>query len=58
MHNTVDSHAWKISEHEIVLQECKSKQKQFHVHNSYKTVNKCSIALEKLKKIWLCLTLI
>ena len=27
----------KICEHEIVLQECKSKQKQFHVHNSYKT---------------------
>ena len=26
----------KISEHEIVLQECKSKQKQFHVHNFYK----------------------
>jgi hypothetical protein len=27
----------KICEHEIVLQECKSKQKQFQVHNSYKT---------------------
>ena len=27
----------KICEHEIVLQESKSKQKQFQVHNSYKT---------------------
>ena len=27
----------KICEHEIVLQEGKSKQKQFQVHNSYKT---------------------
>ena len=27
----------KICDHEIVLQECKSKQKQFQVHNSYKT---------------------
>ena len=27
----------KICEHEIVLQECKSKQKQVQVHNSYKT---------------------
>ena len=26
----------KIFEHEIVLQECKSKRKQFQVHNSYK----------------------
>ena len=27
----------KICDHEIVLQECKSKQKQLQVHNSYKT---------------------
>ena len=27
----------KTCEPEIVLQECKSKQKQFQVHNSYKT---------------------
>ena len=27
----------KICEHEIVLQECKSKQKQVQVHNSDKT---------------------
>ena len=27
----------KICEHEIVLQECKLKQKQFQVHNSYKS---------------------
>ena len=27
----------KICEHEIVLQEGKSKQKQFQVHNFYKT---------------------
>ena len=27
----------KICNHEIVLQECKSKQKQFQVNNSYKT---------------------
>jgi hypothetical protein len=28
---------YKICEHEIDLQECKSKQKQFQVHNPYKT---------------------
>ena len=46
----------KICEHEIVLQEGKSKQKQFQVHKSYKTCEtNWRITLEKMKKIWICL---
>ena len=43
----------KISDHETVLQECKSKQKQLHVHNSYKTrekSNKLSYWFEKVEE--------
>ena len=40
-------------EHGIVLQECKSKPKQFHVHNPYKTLkasNKLSYCFGKVEE--------
>ena len=43
----------KIFEHEIVLQKCNSKQKQYQVHNSYKTgelSNKLSYCFGKIEE--------
>ena len=58
MHKMLIHSFCKNCQHELVLKEYKSKQKQFHIHNSYKPrdvhnqTNRC-IALEKLKKIWI-----
>jgi hypothetical protein len=46
-------HPFVICEHEIVLHECKSKQKQFQDNQT-----NFRIALEKLKKIWIFLVFI
>ena len=45
----------KNCEPEIVLQECKSKQKQFQIHNSYKICeksNKLSYCFGKIEENW------